>query len=88
MIPTPVVLGLIVCEQVIVDGDSGNPSLINIFSQLPVQQFPSEPKSISIFATLTDTEGTGMMELICLELDSGEELFSYTSSLSIVNRWF
>jgi hypothetical protein len=41
MVPTPEVLGLSVCERVIIEEGTGDPSLINIFRSKSVENFPS-----------------------------------------------
>jgi hypothetical protein len=43
MVPDPTVLALILCEQVIVDQHSHNPSAINIFTGLAEDGFPYDP---------------------------------------------
>lgn len=71
MVPKPQSLLLWICQQVIVDRASGNPSLINLFTGLPVQEFPSLPQRMSVFAALTDSVGRGRitLEVTCLESD-------------------
>ena len=63
MIPDPTALALILCEQVIVDQQSNNPSPINIFTGRVVESFPSEPQRFSVFAALADSKGNGHLEL-------------------------
>jgi hypothetical protein len=86
MVPTPTVLGLIICEQVIFDRDTNNPSLINIFSGMRVQGFPSEPKSLSLFTTLTNSEGNGTMEVRCVHIDTQDEVYCQAYPLSMTAR--
>jgi hypothetical protein len=76
MTPDPTALALMLCEQVIVDQQSQNPSPINIFTGLAVDGFPSSPQRLSVFAALTDSQGSGNMELRCLRLDTGEQFYA------------
>jgi Family of unknown function (DUF6941) len=76
MVPDPTALALILCEQVIVDQHSRNPSPINIFTGLAVEQFPSDAQRFSVFAALTDSQGDGRLELRAIRLDTGEQFYS------------
>jgi len=76
MVPDPTALALILCEQVIVDQHSRNPSPINIFTGLAVEQFPSSPQRFSVFAALTDSQGTGRLELRTIRLDTGDQFYA------------
>ena len=76
MIPDPTALALILCEQVLVDQLSRNPSPINIFTGLAVQGFPSERQRFSVFAALTDSQGDGRLELRAIRLDTGEQFYA------------
>jgi len=84
MVPDPTALALLLCEQVIVDQYSRNPSPISIFTGLAVGQFPSDPQRFSVFAALTDTQGDGRLELRASRLDTGEEFYAqrFPGSLS------
>jgi hypothetical protein len=42
MTPPPVAVSLILCEQVIVDRESGNPAPINLFAEWRVDSFSSD----------------------------------------------
>src|SRR5436190_23087523 len=76
MVPDPTALALLLCEQVIVDQYSRNPSPINIFTGLSVERFPSDPQRFSVFAALTDSQGEGRLELRAIRLDTGEQFYS------------
>ena len=57
----PVAVGLLLCEQVIVEEKTRNVTPVNCFSRLMVERVPSEPVAFVLFATLTD--GLGEMSL-------------------------
>jgi hypothetical protein len=63
MVPLPTVLGLIVCEKVIVEERTKNVSLISCFDRLVVEQVPTPPQQIAVFSTLTDGQGVGVQLL-------------------------
>jgi hypothetical protein len=75
-VPDPTALALLLCEQVIVDQHSRNPSPINIFTGLAVERFPSDPQRFSVFAALTDTQGDGRLELRGIRLDTGDQVYA------------
>ena len=86
MTPDPTALALILCEQVIVDQQSQNPSPINIFTGMAVDTFPSPPQRLSVFAALTDTQGAGRVELRCLRLDTGDQFYSQQYPIEFPDR--
>jgi hypothetical protein len=69
MTPKPVVIGLLLCDRVIVDKDTNSPSAIGIFTGLAVERFPSEPQRFSVLAVLTDAQGDGRGKLAVYRLD-------------------
>jgi hypothetical protein len=87
MTPPPTALALILCEQVIVDSRTKNPSPINIFTGLAVEQFPSDPQRFSIFAALNDGYGDGTMELVGIRLDTGDQFYAQRHPISFPDRW-
>jgi len=75
MTPPPVAVGLVVCEQVIVDHQTRNPSPISIFTGLAVETFPSPAQRCSVFASLTNGRGDGVVRLVVTRLDTGETIY-------------
>jgi hypothetical protein len=75
MNPPPVALSLILCEQVIVDLHTQNPSPISIFTGLAVEGFPSPPQRFSVFASLTNGRGSGVLKVVANRLDTGEPVY-------------
>src|SRR3954465_14500366 len=69
MTPKPVVIGLLLCDRVIVDKDTSSPSAIGIFTGLAVESFPSEPQRFSVLAVLTDAQGEGRGKMTVYRLD-------------------
>jgi hypothetical protein len=75
MNPPPVALSLILCEQVIVDLHTQNPSPISIFTGLAVECFPSPSQRFSVFASLTNGRGSGVVKVVANRLDTGEPVY-------------
>jgi hypothetical protein len=75
MTPPPVALSLILCEQVIVDHQTRNPTPVSIFTGLAVEKFPSDPQRFSVFTSLTNGRGDGTIKLAANRLDTGESVY-------------
>ena len=86
MTPDPTALALILCEQVIVDQPSQNPAPINIFTGMAVDEFPSLPQRLSVFAALTVSRGSGRLKLQCFRLDTGELFYSQQYPIEFPDR--
>ncbi len=69
----PVVVGLMLCDQVIVDKDTSKPSLIGIFTRLGVQNL-EELQRFSVFVVLTNGHGHADLELEALRMDTGDPI--------------
>ncbi len=61
MAQIPTVIGLLLCEQAIIEERTHNVTLVNCFTQYKVSLFPSERQRFAVFAVLTD--GFGDIEL-------------------------
>ena len=70
----PVAIGLVLCEQVIVDVASRNVTPVNCFARLPLGEFPTTA-SFHIVAWLADGLGEMPIEVIVRKLDSKDEVF-------------
>jgi hypothetical protein len=76
MVPSPTATGLSLCDYVIVEERTKKVSLIGTFSGLKVPAFPAIPQSFCVFASLTDGQGDGMVELTVTELTANDEIYS------------
>jgi hypothetical protein len=61
MIQRPNAVGLILCQQGVVDEITGNVTLVNCFNRLTFRDFPTPPRQFMVYAVLTD--GLGEMDL-------------------------
>jgi hypothetical protein len=51
-VPSPVVQSLIICDEVIVDRETGKYSLIGVFDRLVAGKFPAKHPKLAIFSEL------------------------------------
>ena len=83
----PVVLGLTLCEDVVVDPATGNVSLIRSFTGLPVDNFPAVARPFCAFAALSDGEGEVDAELLVNTLEGeGTEAYQVSHRLRFTDR--
>ena len=71
----PVVLGLLVCEQVVVEEATHNVTLVNCFTKLKAEQFPSDGHRFAVFATLADGLGDVTRDVAIQRLDDYDEIY-------------
>ena len=71
----PLVVGLLLCESLIVEEGTHNVTLVNCFTRRKVERFPSEPQSFLVFATLTDGLGDVNLDVTIRHLGELEEVY-------------
>jgi uncharacterized protein DUF6941 len=71
----PIAIGLLACDQVIVEEHTRNVTPVNCFTYRKVRGFPSEPQSFTVLAFLTDGLGEIELEVVLQDLDNMEELY-------------
>lgn len=74
----PAAIGMLVCEQVIIEESTRNVTPVNCFTARTVRQVPSEPLTFSVFAMLTDGNGEIRLDLTVERLDTLNELHRRT----------
>ena len=84
--PCPVVLGLSLCDYVIVEERTRKVSLIGSFSGIAASRFPAVAQPFSVFAVLTDGLGDATIQLSILRLETDEEIFVYRAQLRFPNK--
>jgi hypothetical protein len=75
MLQLPNVVGLIVCEQAIIEEKTRNVTLVNCVSRIRCPSFPSPPQRLVVHVALTDGMGDAMMALVVSRLDTLEEMY-------------
>jgi hypothetical protein len=81
----PVVIGLLACEQVIIEEKTRNVTPVNCFTHRAAEQFPSQAFAFVVFAILTDGVGEIPLEVTNYRLDTLEEIYQRTLSLQFTN---
>jgi hypothetical protein len=94
MQPPPQALSLTICERVIIEQGTKNPTLIGLFLTRKVETFPSEPVAFSVFIPLTNGRGTGRIKLVAVRLQTDEQIYlqhgeiAFPNPLMVVNVHF
>src|SRR5258705_9753888 len=70
----PRVLALLVCDQVIVDRDTGKHSLIGLFEMINVRTFPTNARPSFIYACVAGGHSNEITYFLRLEAPDGEVL--------------
>jgi len=68
--PSPDVLSLLVCDQIITDRITGKVSLIGMFSKVHGRRFPASHPQLCVFVAMTD--GHGKTELVIRVVDAND----------------
>jgi hypothetical protein len=77
VIPTPIPVGLVLCDYVLVEQTTRKVSLIGSFWEVGMRRFPEILPPFFVYAALTDGQGTGTLELVVSRLETDEEVFTY-----------
>jgi hypothetical protein len=86
MVPTPIAIGLTLCEKVIIEEGTRRLTFVNSFTKLRLEEFPSSPQPFAIFLALTGGVGDGTIEVKVNRLDTLEEVYSRRRSVSFPDR--
>ena len=70
LIPTPAILGLTICDHLIIEEGTKKCSLVGGFSRISASSFPANVQPFSVFALLTDGLGDGIIRLGVLRLET------------------
>lgn len=77
MVSRPIALGLTLCDYVIVEERTKKVSLIGTFTGIAMEQFPSVAPPFSVVATVTDGLGEAPVDLVVVNLNTGEENYVF-----------
>ena len=73
--PVPKSLGILICDSVIDDRETGKKTLVGIFNTIGVIKLPCVHPELHVFVSLTDGYGAYKAKLSCVNLDSGDKVF-------------
>ncbi len=86
MLPQPIVVGLTLCEKIIVEEGTKTVSLVSCFTKLGVDVFPTPPERVCVYAALTDGFGEGTIDLLITRLETGQVIASNRSQIRFIDR--
>jgi len=75
----PVAIGLLVCEQVIIEEGTRNFTPVNCVSRYTVKEIPSVPFPFVVFTTLVDGIGVMPLEIRIQRLDTLEVITRHSA---------
>jgi hypothetical protein len=73
--PKPIILALILCDQIIREAGTNKVSLIGTFNGIFAANFPFNHPTLSVFIAITEGRGTMMCKLRMVSLDDNTVLF-------------
>ncbi|MGQ0612369.1 MAG: DUF6941 family protein [Planctomycetaceae bacterium] len=74
MAPRPSVKAVLICDQIIQEAMTNKKSLIGIFEDVHVTQFPCRYPRIAVYANLTDARGSYSIEVRLIGAQDGAEV--------------
>lgn len=86
MAQIPTVIGLLPCEQIVIEERTHNVTLVNCFTGFRVAQFPSERQQFAVFAALTDGLGDIELKLVVQRIETQDEIYHALRVLRFVDR--
>src|SRR5437588_2389454 len=75
MIQRPTSVGLLLCEAAVIEEKTRNVTLVNQFTQLQFDAFPSVPRPFTVCSLLTDGLGEANLFLRIVTLDTLEDIY-------------
>ena len=82
----PTVIGLLLCEQLVIEERTHNVTLVNCFTKCKAATFPSERQRFAVFAALTDGFGDIELKLVVQHLATEEEIYHALRTLRFADR--
>src|SRR4051794_1231891 len=86
MIPTPLSIGLTLCNSIIIEEGTRNLTLVGSFQGFRADEFPFTPSPFYAVTALVGGHGEGELELAVTHLESDDELFAIHRRLSFPDR--
>lgn len=73
-IPPPVLLSIIICDQVIIDSITRNVSIIAAFETISAQKYPARHPRLALFCQLTNGRGKTKITLRLVDVQQEDEI--------------
>jgi hypothetical protein len=82
----PTVIGLLLCEQIVIEERTHNVTLVNCFTRYKLDRFPSDRERFAVFAALTDGLGDIELKLVIQRLETEAEVYRASRTLRFADR--
>lgn len=71
-LPPPIPLGMIICDSVIRDRETGKPTLVGCFASMLVEKFPAVHPSLCVYVVVTDARGKVPFSLKLVDVEENK----------------
>ena len=78
---TPLLLAILVCDEVIRDERTHKETLVGLFNTIHATSFPCVHSHLNVFISLTNGHGTAPSELRLVRRDTGQALSGFKGSV-------
>ena len=82
----PRVSGLVLCERMEVDPQQGTYSLVNVFNQIRFHGPGPLLKPFTVYGTLFNGVGEGLMELVVMNMATERDVYQYSKRYTYPDR--
>jgi len=73
-IPPPILLSVIICDQVIIDAVTRNPSIIGAFETITAPKYPARHSRLAFFCQLTNGRGKTKISIKLVDVQREDEI--------------
>ena len=84
--PTPVLKAMLICDQVIRDGETNKASLIGLFDNILAHTFPTTHPMLTVYARIADAEGEYNFKLELINLENNQKVGEETVTSEVGDR--
>jgi hypothetical protein len=74
MVPPPILLAVIICDQVILDSITRKPSIIGAFENISAVKYPARHPRLAFFCQLTNGRGRTKINVRLVDVDKEDEV--------------
>ncbi len=82
----PSVMGLVLCDEVGRDPETGKPSIRGVFNAWHSSEFPTATRPFAVYVALYDGVGEGTLELSVMRLETEEVIYVHRQWLVFSQR--
>lgn len=77
----PIAESLVICDQVIVEGQTNKKSLIGIFNSIASNTFPVQHPKLFVYAAMSSGRGEMIVDLRCIRMEDNAEVFKISGQM-------